>query len=260
MKGGTCWGNNVQDLHVRVLDNNIWERKPTGGRDATYTGTKSTAEGQGPPVIGPGGTPWSGGGPNQGGVNASAAVTDVGTISSSTMANGWDNSISGSASSQTVASASSSLSDVAVPSASLGLQHDAVVPDQNGFTASLNGDFAIDAFVSNTGAAISSSSVSLASSSKPVLSSSASTASQSISPQGAEVQSTGGETGLHGECAFGEWTCDSDRLRLCGNVTGTTVGEWRFGDGEAALTLGWIDLQTCPGGCEITQSGSVICR
>ena len=228
MKGGTCWGNNVQDLHVRVLDNNIWKRKPTGGRDLTYEGKKSTPEGQGPPVVGPGGTPWAGGGPNQGGVNASAAVTDVGTQSSSTTANGWDCTISSLASSQTVASASSSLSDMAVSSASLGLQHDAVVPDQNGYTASLNGDFAIDAFVSNTGAAVSSSSVLAASSSKPALLSSVSTASQPISPQEAEVLSTSDETGLHGECAFGEWTCDSDKLRLCGNVTGNTVGTWHL--------------------------------
>lgn len=53
LQGGNCEAGLVPGLHVRVLDNNIWQKLPLGGRDESYTGEAGTPEGQGPPVVGP---------------------------------------------------------------------------------------------------------------------------------------------------------------------------------------------------------------
>lgn len=60
MKGGSCWGKNIEGLHVKVLDNNIWHYRTdgTGGRADDFVGVKGTAVGTGPPVTGPGGVPF----------------------------------------------------------------------------------------------------------------------------------------------------------------------------------------------------------
>lgn len=60
MKGGTCWGRNVEGLRVKVLDNSIWHYNTdgTGGRLDTFEGARGTAVGTGPAVTGPGGVPF----------------------------------------------------------------------------------------------------------------------------------------------------------------------------------------------------------
>lgn len=253
MKGGTCQGNNVQGLHVRVLDNNIWKRKPTGGRDSSYEGTKGTPEGNGPPVTGPGGTSGGGGG---GAGNQSAAVPVYSQASASY----------GSAASAPKSTASSvpspsstglkSSTAIAEPSLSLSLEQNAVVNNGDGLRSSTGGSggFTIDLTSPNTANATSSYPSPSPNSSSYRPPSSTFSSSQSASGAGADVHpsasagsmqpsasgsqskvckrpkssgSAGGgdvQPGVDGTCEFGKWQCGANKLQLCGNLRLEEVG------------------------------------
>lgn len=214
LKGGTCQGNNAQGLHVRVLDNNIWKRLPTGGRDGSYEGTKGTPEGSGPPVIGPGGTPYG-----------TAASQPPGPVRSVSMAS--VNSLqSGSTASVAPIPSSTRLLDLHNAQTKNGNQRETsivrlvnsasstvIVPSKS----TIGGEFFEDQ-PSPTASSVTQATSTLPEETdecgdpieRPFAVPSGLTPGPSASSEG-------------GDCVFGKWACLGDKLQLCGYTAGPTL-------------------------------------
>lgn len=266
MKGGTCGGQNVQGLHVRVLDNNIWKRLPVGGRDGAYEGTKGTPDGHTPPAIGPGGTGSDGGVSN---TTVGTNATLPAPVAPAPAGGGTGNTTSSADWGQVSSSVGSAQRNYA-SSLHLDPQQNAAVSKGPGPTAfPVNpGGFTIDVTSSggastgpssivtppepayyppNQNASSHKSSMDVAmpngtSAAHPGPKSSVnvgSAGSTSLSkvckrPRpsgGAKGDGQPGQKGLTGGCEFGKWQCDHNKLRLCGNLTMESAGEWANGRG-----------------------------